>query len=71
MNKTHRLIALLGVVLICAGIVCMLLGAFLPTLRAVLMNVSLTATIAALGILVCLGAIRKRSEQKPDDPSAD
>ncbi len=64
MTNKHRIIALFGVVLIAAGIVCMLAGALLPTYRAVLMNVSLMTTVAAIAILVCLTAIRKRSEEE-------
>ncbi len=67
MTKQNRIVALAGVALILISIVTMLVGALLPDLRALLMNVSLISFIAALGILVCLAAIRKRNAPEKDD----
>ncbi|MBQ8200221.1 MAG: hypothetical protein IJZ74_00485 [Clostridia bacterium] len=66
MNKNHRIWAVIGVVLVAASIVCMLAGALIEPLRALLMNISLMGTIAALAILVVLGAIRNRAKQQDD-----
>ncbi len=67
MNKTHRIAALVGVVLMIVGLVTLLTGSFLPDLRALLMNISLIAFVMALGILIFLKYIRKQQEQESDE----
>ena len=67
MNRSHRIWAVVGLVLIAISLLSMMVGFFAETLRALMFNVSLTSFIVALGVLVVLSAIRKRNEQGYDD----
>ncbi len=67
MKKLHRILAILGVILIAVAVLAMFISGFIPTLRDLLLNVSLTATATAGAILVALLLIRNR-EKKAETP---
>lgn len=66
MKKSYRVWAVIGLVLICVSIVCMLVGMFAGAAKALLLNISLSTFVAAAAVLVFLAALRKRDAQQAE-----
>ncbi len=66
MNKTHRILAVLGVALVAAAVLTMLASGFTPALRDLLLNISLICTAGAGAILLALMFIRNREKEKEE-----
>ncbi len=67
MNKSHRILALVGIVMIVAAVLTMLVSGFVPTLRDLLLNISLLCTCLGATVLVVLLFLRKRQQEKVED----
>ena len=61
--QVQRILAVIGLVLICASIVCMLGGMFAGTAKALLMQISFVSFIGAAGILLALGVVRGKDKK--------
>ena len=59
----QRILAVIGLVLICASIVLMLVGLFCGSAKALLLNISLFCFLGAVAVLLALSAIRKKNQQ--------
>ena len=64
--KNQRIWAALGLVLIVASIVCMMVGMFAGSAKALLMDISLVGFLGAAGILLALSILRKKAQEKGD-----
>ena len=64
--KNQRIWAALGLVLIVASIVCMMVGMFADSAKALLMDISLVGFLGAAGILLALSILRKKAQEKGD-----
>ena len=64
--KLHRILAVIGLVLILGSIVTMMIGLFAGAAKVLLLNISLLTFLGAVTILLTLGALRKRAEQSAD-----
>ena len=65
--KSHRIWAMLGLVLIVGSIVCMMIGMFVPAAKDLLMQISFVGFIGAAGVLAALSIIRKKAQEKDAD----
>ena len=63
---TQRILAVVGLVLICASIVLMLAGMFMGAAKALVLNISLWCFLGAVTVLMIVNYQRK-SVQKQDD----
>ncbi|MDO4741390.1 MAG: hypothetical protein Q4A66_12040 [Eubacteriales bacterium] len=62
MNK-HRVLAVVGLVLIVASIVTMMVGMFAGAAKALLLNISMIGFLGAVIILLTISALRKREQE--------
>ena len=60
--KSQRILAAIGLVLICASIVLMLAGMFMGAAKALLLNVSLFCFLGAVTVLLIISYRRKQQE---------
>lgn len=65
--KNQRIWASIGLVLILASIICMLVGLFAGTAKALLMQISLVGFVGAAGILLALSLIRKKAKDDAEN----
>lgn len=64
--QIQRILALIGLVLICASIVLMLVGFFAGAAAPLLTNISLLCFAAAAAVLLFLSYKRKQAEDEPN-----
>ena len=60
--KSQRILAAIGLVLICASIVLMLAGMFMGAAKALVLNVSLFCFLGAVTVLLIVSYRRKQQE---------
>ena len=65
--KYQRIWAVVGLVLIVASIVCMMAGMFIPSAKELLLNISFVGFLGAAGILLALGAIRRKAQEQENE----
>lgn len=70
MKKSHRIWAVIGLVLACVSVVCMILSPLFPVYSKLLLGVSVLGTLTAVAILMLIGAARKRAQQ-PEEPTQE
>ena len=61
--KSQRIWAVVGLVLIAASIVCMMASMFVPAAKGLLLNISFGGFVGAAGVLLALGAIRRKQQE--------
>ena len=59
---TQRILAVIGLVLICLSIVLMLAGMFVGTAKAMVLNISLFCFLGAVTVLLIVSYQRKQQE---------
>ena len=66
--KSQRILAVIGLVLICLSIVLMLAGMFMDAAKALVLNISLFCFLGAVTMLLIVSYRRRQQEEeKPAD----
>ncbi|MDD6051973.1 MAG: hypothetical protein PUC00_12030 [Clostridiales bacterium] len=66
-TRPQRILAVLGLVLICLSLVLMLLGLFCGAARELLLNIALCCFLGAVTVLLIVRAQREREEKKDSE----
>lgn len=69
--KSHRIAAVIGLILISASIVCIILCGAMPALTPVLSTAAMICLLAALAIMLALNYIRKKAREQESDGSKE
>ena len=69
-STTQRILAVIGLVLICASFLLMMVGFFAGTAKALLLNISLFCFLGAAALLLYLSYKRKQVDT-PNDETQD
>ena len=64
---TQRILAVVGLVLICASIVLMLAGMFMGAAKALVLNISLWCFLGAVTVLMIVNYKRKSVQKQNDE----
>ena len=70
-TTTQRILAIIGLVLICASIVLMLVGFFVGSAKALLLNISLLCFGGSVAVLMFLSFKRKQAAEQAAQEDKD
>lgn len=69
--KSHRIAAVIGLILISVSIICIVLCGVMPALTPVLSTAAMICLLAALAIMLALNYIRKKAREQESGDSEE